>query len=158
MKTALFALAIAVAAVPALAATKLKAPTPATKPLCAEGVCTTFHQKASIAIQDVKLDVILLREDEYQRKIPSAADAVMAKTKATRAAIQPLYDAALKSVASSPTATAAMKNYMKAWTSALNSYPMQTLKERSERDAENQAYEARLNDAWAEVQVETGAE
>lgn len=82
----------------------------------------------------------------------------MVKTKAARAEIQHFYDAALRSIAGSSTVTAAMKNYMKIWISALKSYPMPTLKERSEHDAENKAYEARLNDAWAEVQVEEGAE
>ena len=76
----------------------------------------------------------------------------MEKTKSYREEVQPLYKAALASVA----ATAAVKDYMKVWTAAMNTFLMSTIKSMGEREAEYQSYPAKLNDVWAQIQFETG--
>lgn len=151
MKPVLLAIALAITAVPALAA-KPKATTPP----CGNDVCLKLHQRASIALAQARIDVILLREEEYRKNIPDAGMAVMEKVKAARQEVTPLYTAASKSAVGSPAVAAALKDYMKVWTAAINSYPMQTLKSTPEREAEHRSYESRLNDAWAEVQIEAG--
>jgi LmbE family N-acetylglucosaminyl deacetylase len=151
MKTVLLAVALTSAYVPAFAAKPN-----ATKPPCSGDVCLNFHQQASIALARARVDVILLREEEYQKKIPDAGMAVMEKMKVARQEVTPLYTAALKSASGSPSVTTALKDYMKVWTAAINSYPMQTVKSTPEREAEHRNYETRLNDAWAEVQIESG--
>lgn len=156
MKTILLAVVIAVSSASTIAATKAKLPAPTAKPACADNVCLKLHQAASVALVQARIDVILLREEEYQQRIPSAAEAMMEKTKMARQEIAPLYSEALKSAVSSPSTASALKNYMKIWTAAINAYPMQTVKSTPEREAEHKGYEARLNDAWAEVQIEAG--
>ena len=149
MKPVLLAIALALTAVPALAV-KPKASTPP----CGNDVCLKLHQQASIALAQARIDVILLREEEYRKNIPDAGMAVMEKVKAARQEVTPLYTAASKSAVGSPAVAAALKDYMKVFTAAINSYPMQTLKSTPEREAEHRGYEARLADAWANVQVE----
>jgi len=151
MKSALLAIALAITAVPALAAKpKIAAPP------CGDDVCLKLHQKASIALAQARIDVILLREEEHRKNIPDAGLAVMEKVKAARQEVTPLYAAASKSAVGSPAVAVALKDYMKVWTAAINSYPMQTVKSTPEREAEHRSYEARLADAWASVQVEAG--
>lgn len=154
MKKLAFVLAFALSSTPALAAPKQKPA--AAKQLCADDICLKFSQRASIALVQAKTDVILLREEEYQNRIPSAVEAVMAKTKSYREEVQPLYKAALASVAGNAEATAAVKEYMKVWTAAINTFPMSTVKSMGEREAEYQSYATKLNDAWARVQIEAG--
>lgn len=151
MKTVLLAIALVTASASTLAA-KPKAATPP----CGGDVCLKLHQQASIALAQARIDVILLREEEYRKNIPDAGLAVLEKVKASRQEVTPLYVAAVKSATGSPAVTSALKNYMKVWTAAINSYPMQTVKSPPEREAEHRGYELRLNDAWAEVQVEAG--
>lgn len=151
MKIVLLAAALAFSSTSALAAKpkSVKAP-------CADDVCLKLHQQASIALAQARIDVILLREEEHRKNIPDAGLAVMEKMKAARQVVTPLYAVASKSAAGSPAVAAALKNYMKVWTAAINSYPMQTVKSTPEREAEHRSYESRLNDAWAEVQIEAG--
>ena len=156
MKKLLLVLAIAISSSMAVSAPKHKSSTQTSKSLCAEDVCLKFKQQANTALFEAKMDVILLGEEEYQKKIPSAAGAMMEKTKAAREEIRPLYNAALASVSSSKEATMAVKEYMKIWTAAINSFPMQTIKSSAQREKEFQSYEARLNEAWAHIQIEAG--
>jgi len=151
MKPVLLAIALALTAVPVLAA-KPKATTPP----CGNDVCLKLHQQASIALSRARVDVILLGKEEYLKTIPDAGMAMMEKVKAARQEVTPLYAEASKSAAGSPAVAAALKDYMKVWIAAINSYPMQTLKSTPEREAEHHSYEARLADAWASVQVEAG--
>lgn len=59
--------------------------------------------------------MILTREDERQKKIESALEEMMIRTKERREEIRPLYIVALESVKRSPTATAALKEYLVVW-------------------------------------------
>lgn len=156
MKKLALVLALFILSAPAIAAPKQKPAAQASKQLCADDVCLKFSQRASIALAQAKTDVVLLREEEYQNRIPSAVEAVMAKTKSYREEVQPLYKAALASVAGNAEATAAVKEYMKVWTAAMNAFPMSTVKSMGQREAEYQSYAAKLNDAWAQVQIEAG--
>ena len=151
MKPVLLAIALALTAVPALAANPK-----ATTPPCGNDVCLKLHQQASIALSRARVDVILLGKEEYLKTIPDAGMAMMEKVKAARQEVAPLYAEASKSAAASPAVAKALKDYMKMWTAAINSYPMQTVKSTPEREAEHRTYEMRLNDAWSEVQVEAG--
>ncbi|MBQ5939857.1 hypothetical protein [Massilia sp. AB1] len=150
MKSVLLILTLLVASAPALAGK------PKTTAPCGADVCLKLHQQASIALAQARIDVILLREEEYRKNIPDAGQAVVEKVKAARQGLAPLYSAAVASATGSPAVTTALKNYMKVWTAAINAYPMQTVKSTPEREAEHRGYEARLNDAWADVQVEAG--
>jgi len=155
MKKLALVLALAISTAPALAAPKQK-PAQAAKQLCADDVCLKFSQRANIALIQARTDVILAQRDEQQKTIPSAVEAMMAKTKSYREEVQPLYKAALASVAGNAEATTAVKDYMKIWTAAINTFPMSTIKPMGEREAEYESYAAKLNDAWAKIQIEAG--
>lgn len=129
-------------------------PAPVSAPLCAEDTCLKFRQAANIALYTSKLDLVLVKEDEYQKKIPSAHDEMVTRGKAHRDKVRPLYSAALASVSRSPAATAALKEYMVIWTAAINAVPDTLSASPAKASTASQSYDQRLNDAWARVELE----